>query len=66
LGGGKAELLQPSAFLRGARHARRPSRTSIPFKIQDLNDWLARTTGAPREISKQARIKAILGLPAYS
>ena len=32
-------------------------------KIQDFNDWLQRTTGAPREISKRLRIKTILGLP---
>ncbi len=34
-------------------------------KIQDFNAWLARTTGAPKEISKRSRIKAILGLPAH-
>ena len=33
-------------------------------KIQDFHNWLERTTGAPREISKRSRIKAILGLPA--
>jgi hypothetical protein len=32
-------------------------------KIQDFHDWLDRSTGAPREISKRSRIKAILGLP---
>jgi hypothetical protein len=32
-------------------------------KIQDFHDWLGRSTGAPREISKRTRIKAILGLP---
>jgi len=33
-------------------------------KIKDFHDWLERSTGAPREISKRSRIKAILGLPA--
>jgi hypothetical protein len=32
-------------------------------KIKAFHDWLERSTGAPREISKRARIKAILGLP---
>jgi hypothetical protein len=32
-------------------------------KITDFHDWLERTTGAPREISKRSRVKAILGLP---
>ena len=31
-------------------------------KIQDFHAWLERTTGAPSEISKRCRIKAILGL----
>ena len=34
-------------------------------KIQDFNDWLERSAGAPREISKRSRIKAILGLPSH-
>ena len=34
-------------------------------KIQEFNDWLERNTGAPREISKRSRIKAILGLRAH-
>src|SRR3984893_12218849 len=34
-------------------------------KIQDFNARLERTTGAPREISKRSRIKAILGLRAH-
>jgi hypothetical protein len=33
-------------------------------RIQDFNAWLERTNGAPREISKRSRIKAILGMPA--
>lgn len=33
-------------------------------KLQDFNAWLERTAGAPREVSKRQRIKAILGLPA--
>jgi hypothetical protein len=32
-------------------------------KITDFHDWLERTTGTPREISKRSRVKAILGLP---
>jgi hypothetical protein len=32
-------------------------------KIKDFHDWLERSTGAPSEISKRSRIKAILGLP---
>jgi hypothetical protein len=32
-------------------------------KIQDFHEWLERSTGAPREISKRSRIKTILGLP---
>jgi hypothetical protein len=32
-------------------------------KIQEFNEWLHRTNGAPREVSKRSRIKAILGLP---
>ena len=31
-------------------------------KIKDFNDWLERSTGAPSEISKRSRIKALLGL----
>jgi hypothetical protein len=31
-------------------------------KIKDFNDWLERRTGAPSEISKRSRIKALLGL----
>jgi hypothetical protein len=34
-------------------------------KIQDFHDWLERSTGAPREISKRLRIKTILGLPTH-
>jgi hypothetical protein len=34
-------------------------------KIKDFHDWLERTTGAPREISKRTRIKSILGLPTH-
>src|SRR3984893_14516466 len=40
-----------------------PSEHSV--KIQDFHDWLERSTGAPREISKRSRIKAILGLPTH-
>src|SRR5882757_3393078 len=34
-------------------------------KVQDFNAWLQRTAGTPREISKRARIKTILGLPEH-
>jgi hypothetical protein len=34
-------------------------------KIQDFNDWLERSTGAPREIVKRSRIKAILGMQVH-
>jgi hypothetical protein len=34
-------------------------------KIQDFNDWLERSTGAPREIFKRSRIKAILGMQVH-
>src|SRR6202166_4250615 len=34
-------------------------------KIQDFHVLRERSTGAPREISKRARIKAILGLPTH-
>jgi hypothetical protein len=32
-------------------------------KVKDFHDWLKRTTGTPREISKRSRIKAFLDLP---
>jgi hypothetical protein len=31
-------------------------------KLKDFHDWLERTTGAPSEVSKRSRIKALLGL----
>jgi hypothetical protein len=34
-------------------------------KVKDFNAWLERTAGTPQEISKRARIKAILGLPGH-
>ena len=32
-------------------------------QLKDFIAWLERTTGSPRDISKRARIKDILGLP---
>jgi hypothetical protein len=34
-------------------------------KIQDFHDWLERSAGGPREISKRSRVKTILGLPTW-
>jgi hypothetical protein len=32
-------------------------------KLQDFNAWLERSNGAPKDVSKRQRIKAILGMP---
>ena len=34
-------------------------------RLQDFNAWLERSNGAPKEVSKRHRIKAILGMPTH-
>jgi hypothetical protein len=34
-------------------------------KLKDFSAWLERTAGSPRDVSKRARVKDILGMPKH-